>query len=140
MPNDYEDSSRGIVAANIKRLMRQKGVIASDVCRALEIPNATLSDWTNAKTYPRISHLEKLAAYFGVSKAEIVELHIDPDDPLLEFARVKPKLSGEETELVRCWRLATDEQKQNIAFILRDYGMPFPKAGAGRGLSLPSGA
>ena len=32
----------------------------------------------------------------------------------------------------------TDEQKQNIAFILRDYGMPFPKAEPGRNMSLSS--
>ena len=127
MPKEYEYSSREIIAANIKRLMREKGVAATDVCKALDIPNATFSDWMNAKTYPRISKLEKLAEYFCVSKSELVELYIDRNDPLLELARVKPSINEEEQELVRCWREATDAERENVAFILRDYGMPRPK-------------
>lgn len=94
MQNDYEYSSRGIVAANIKRLMREKGVISSDVCRDLKIPNATFSDWINAKTYPRIHQLENLAAYFGVRKADIVEIYIDRDDPIYMLAKKKTEESG----------------------------------------------
>ena len=126
---DYscEYSSRDIIADNIKRLMRKKGVVATDVCKALNIPNATFSDWINAKTYPRIAKLEKLAEYFGVSKSELVEFYIDRNDPLLELARVKPSINEEEQELVRCWRAATDSERENVAFILRDYGMPRPK-------------
>ncbi|MBQ9662238.1 MAG: helix-turn-helix transcriptional regulator [Oscillospiraceae bacterium] len=117
MEDIYENSSKGIVAANIKRLMRKKGVIASDVCRALEIPNATLSDWTNAKTYPRITHLEKLADYFGVNKAEITEIYIDREDPIYQIARAKT----EEGKLLYLWRKADDIDKQTIWNILSRY-------------------
>lgn len=100
MANEYENSSRGIVAANLKRLMKEKGVAASDVCRALDIPNATFSDWLNAKTYPRISKLDKLAQYFGVTKSDIVDLHVDKDDPLFPAARVKPALDDDLSDLL----------------------------------------
>ena len=36
-------------------------------------------------------------------------------------------LTSEEESLVRCWRQATDSERENVAFILRDYGMPRPK-------------
>lgn len=117
MPDDYEYSSRGIVASNIKRLMRKKGVIASDVCRALDIPNATFSDWLNAKTYPRIKQLEKLTEYFGVSKSDIVELPVDADDPLLRLARVET----EEGKLLYLWRKADMIDRQTIWNILSRY-------------------
>lgn len=113
----YENSSKGIVAANIKRLMKKKGVIASDVCRALEIPNATLSDWTNAKTYPRITHLERLAEYFSVGKSEITEIHVDRDDPIMNLARAQT----EEGRLLYLWHKADEIDKQTIWNILSRY-------------------
>ena len=42
-------------------------------------------------------------------------------------------LTDTEAALIRCWR-------QNIAFILRDYGMPFPKATPETKESLSNGA
>ena len=38
-----------------------------------------------------------------------------------------PVFSHEETELVRCWRACSAEERENIAFSLRAYGMPMPK-------------
>lgn len=97
MSDVYEYSSREIVAANIKMFMREQGVTASDVCKALNIPNATFSDWINAKTYPRISKLEKLADYFGVRKADIVELSTDRNDPILRLSKAKAEESARNT-------------------------------------------
>ena len=64
------------MAKNIARFMREKGVNATEVCKTLGFPNATFSDWLNAKTYPRIDEIEKMALFFGVSKADLVE---EPD-------------------------------------------------------------
>jgi len=97
----YEnETSREIIASNIRRLMRKKGVVATDVCKALDIPNATFSDWINAKTYPRISKIEKLAEYFGVSRSDIIDIYIDREDPAYEAARVKPYIDQNDTELL----------------------------------------
>lgn len=64
------------MAKNIIRLMRNKGVNATDVCKTLGFPNATFSDWINAKTYPRIDKIEKMAMFFGVEKSDLVEEYI----------------------------------------------------------------
>lgn len=53
--------------------MERMGVNATEVCRALDIKQNTFSDWIHAKTYPRIDKIEKMARYFGVSKADLVE-------------------------------------------------------------------
>ena len=65
--------NKEIMAINIKRLMKKKGVNASTVCADLGFPIASFSDWCNAKSYPRIDRIEKMANYFGVKKAELVE-------------------------------------------------------------------
>ena len=67
--------SKRIMAENIKRLMAQKDVNAMDVCRALNIKQPTFSDWTNAKYYPRVDKINKMAEYFGVDTYELTEPH-----------------------------------------------------------------
>ena len=65
--------NKKIMADNIKRLMKNKGVDASTVCSDLNISMSTFSDWCNAKTYPRIDKIELLSNYFNVPKSELVE-------------------------------------------------------------------
>lgn len=60
-------------ARNLKRLMEENGKSRTDICKALNIKYTTLTDWLNAKTYPRIDALQLLANYFHVSKADLVE-------------------------------------------------------------------
>ena len=45
----------------------------ADVCRDLEIPYSTLTDWCNANIYPRIDKIELLANYFDIKKSDLVE-------------------------------------------------------------------
>ena len=65
--------NREVMARNIKYYMDKKGVNASEVCEALGIKHNTFSDWVNAKNYPRIDSIERMAKYFGVNKAFLVE-------------------------------------------------------------------
>lgn len=66
-------TNKEVMARNIQRYMDEKGVNASEVCQALGFKHNTFSDWVNAKTYPRIDAIEKMANYFRVSKAFLVE-------------------------------------------------------------------
>ena len=61
------------MAKNIKRLMYENDMKAKDVYTAIDVPQATFSNWINAVTYPRIDKIEKMAKLFGVAKAELVE-------------------------------------------------------------------
>nr|DAI01670.1 MAG TPA: Repressor protein CI [Caudoviricetes sp.] len=65
--------NKEIMANNIKRYMEMCGVDRNTICDKLDIKYTTFSDWVNAKTYPRIDKIEKLAEFFGVTKADLVE-------------------------------------------------------------------
>lgn len=65
--------NKEIMAQNIKKYMKRKGVTSADVCRALGFKTNTFSNWITAKIYPRIDKIEMLAMYFGVSKSALVE-------------------------------------------------------------------
>ena len=59
------DSSKTILAKNIRYYMEKNQKTRAALCEALDIKYTTLSDWVNGKTYPRIDKLERLAAYFA---------------------------------------------------------------------------
>lgn len=49
------------------KLLKERGVKASDVAKATGIPQSTFSDWKNGRSKPKDEKLQKIANYFGVS-------------------------------------------------------------------------
>ena len=56
--------NKQIMANNIKWYLERSGKSQKDFCRDLGFRETTVSDWLNAKTYPRIDKIEKMANYF----------------------------------------------------------------------------
>lgn len=67
------NANKKIMARNISNQLIKNNMTATDLCRELGFKQNTFSDWVNAKTYPRIDAIEKMANYFGISKALLVE-------------------------------------------------------------------
>lgn len=65
--------NKDIMAKNIKYYMDKNGIGRNKLSDDLDIRYTTLTDWINAKTYPRIDKIEILANYFGISKSDLVE-------------------------------------------------------------------
>ena len=65
--------NREVMARNIRYYMNKKGISAAEICRALDFKSNTFSDWVNAKAYPRVDKIQKMADYFGISMAFLVE-------------------------------------------------------------------
>lgn len=61
------------MARNILKYMEEQGLSRMDMCDALHVPYTTFRDWVKAASYPRIDKIEKMAHFFGVSKADLVE-------------------------------------------------------------------
>lgn len=68
-----------IMANNIQRLLRQKGKTQTDLASDLNIPETTVSNWINAKTYPRIDKIQMLADYFNVLRPDLTEYKKNDD-------------------------------------------------------------
>ncbi len=65
--------NKEIFAKNLQYYMNLNNKTRIDVCRDLEIPYSTFTDWCNANIYPRIDKIELLANYFGIQKSDLVE-------------------------------------------------------------------
>lgn len=65
--------NKEIFASNLKNYMDIYKKDRNDICKILDIPYTTLSDWLNAKKYPRIDKIELLANYFNIQKSDLIE-------------------------------------------------------------------
>lgn len=69
--------NKEIMAKNIKRYMDEFNLDRKELAGIAGVAYSTLSDWLNANKYPRIDKIEKMANYFGISKADLVEDDIE---------------------------------------------------------------
>lgn len=67
--------NKEVMSKNIKKYMDKLGIERSKLADDLNVSYSTISDWINAKTYPRIDKIELMANYFKVTKADLVEEH-----------------------------------------------------------------
>lgn len=62
-----------IMSNNLKQLLKKKGKTQTDLAKELNLPEMTVSNWINAKTYPRIDKIQLLADYFNVYRSDLTE-------------------------------------------------------------------
>ena len=69
--------NKKVLAKNLQYYMDLNNISRNDLIESLDLKYMTLSDWLNAKTYPRIDKIELLANYFNINKSDLIEDKID---------------------------------------------------------------
>lgn len=122
---DNNLGNKKTLANNLQRYMDQYGFTAKEIAEKIGVEPSAVSYWLNAKYYPRIDKIEKMANLFHVNKACLVE---EPESPLIpvkdKFNKIN--LSSEENSLLSSWSKATFDEKMQIYYVLKKYGMPQP--------------
>lgn len=62
-----------IFAKNLNFYLNAKGLSQADIVAKFNITASTVSDWCNAKKYPRVDKIQLLADYFGILKSDLTE-------------------------------------------------------------------
>lgn len=65
--------NKEIFAKNLWHQMERYNIDRNKLCDALNIKYTTVSDWLNAKKYPRIDTIEMLADFFNIQKSNLIE-------------------------------------------------------------------
>ena len=65
--------NKRILARNILYYIDKKGVTKQQLCSDLDLKYSTFSEWVNARAYPRIGAIERLANYFSCEKSDLIE-------------------------------------------------------------------
>ena len=65
--------NRDVFSRNLRYQMELHNKSRQDISDALGISYFTVTSWTNGSKYPRMDKVEKLAAYFGILKSDLIE-------------------------------------------------------------------
>ena len=65
--------SREVLAHNLRENMEARNINQSELAKIAGVSPATVSDWLNAKKYPRIDKIEIIAKHFGIKKSDLIE-------------------------------------------------------------------
>lgn len=72
MENDSQQQ-RNIFAKNLKYWCERKKITQTDIVEKFNLSASTVSDWFNAKKFPRIDKIQMLADYLGILKSDLIE-------------------------------------------------------------------
>ena len=98
-------------------LARDRGERISFVCDQLGLRRALVSDLKHGKVQSLgTDYLNKFALYFHVTL-----------DYLYNGDRNDLAITKDEISVLNAWRNCTDSERENVAFILRDYDVVVPK-------------
>lgn len=103
--------NKGIMGDNIQFYMDERGINRKDFAKALGVPYSSLTDWLNGKTYPRIDKIQKMADYFGIEKADLVEKRIVQKKEATSFSEF-------DHALVNAYHAASEERQAIIRDML----------------------
>lgn len=65
--------NKNIFARNLQMYMDFHGKSRMEMSQALGVSYYTFTDWVKGKKYPRMDKVEKIAAYFGILKSDLIE-------------------------------------------------------------------
>lgn len=94
--------NKEIFAKNLKYYIERSGRDRRQLAEIWGFPYSTVTEWINARKYPRIDKIEIMANYFGIDMSDLIEEKEKPTEndglsksqhDLIEFAK---ELSEEE--------------------------------------------
>ena len=65
--------SKEVFAKNLRYYMERNGKTQKELAEIAGVSAPTMSDYLNAKKYPRIDKIDILADYFGILKSDLIE-------------------------------------------------------------------
>lgn len=65
--------NKEILSKNLKYYIEESGKDRRELAEIWGFPYSTVTEWVNAKKYPRIDRIEIMANYFGILKSDLIE-------------------------------------------------------------------
>ena len=69
------EDQKNIFSQNLLHYLKINNKTQADLVTDLGLTASTVSDWVNAKKYPRVDKMQMLADYFGILKSDLTEEH-----------------------------------------------------------------
>lgn len=112
------------LSKNLKKYVAKSGKERSIIAEELGVSYSTLTDWINGNKYPRINNIEKLSAYFNVSKSELIEdfVGIKKDNDRLTTVVIKLRTNEELLEVVEKMSSLDKNKLRSLSCLIDSFG------------------
>lgn len=117
--------NKEILARNLKYYMDKTDKDRRELAKIWGFPYSTVSEWINARKYPRIDRIEIMADYFGIQKSDLIEEKLteekEKDNDLMADVIVRMRMDDKFRNLVFSLYQKDDEKIESIAQVLNAF-------------------
>jgi len=117
--------NKEIFARNLKFYIDKSGKDRRELAEIWGFPYSTLSEWINARKYPRIDRIEIMADYFGVQKSDLIEEKMteekEKDNDLLAEIIVRMRMEEDFREAVESLYLLDTSRIKGVKQLLQAF-------------------
>lgn len=114
--------NKEIFARNLKRYIARSGKDRRELADIWGFPYSTVTEWMNAKKYPRIDRIQKMADYFGITMADLIEEKLttekENDNEILADIIVRMRTEEEFSLLVKSLYTLDSEKIKSVRQML----------------------
>lgn len=120
-----QEWSKQIFAKNLRYYMGVSGKNQKELAEVAGVSAPTFNEWINAKKFPRIDKIQKLADYFGILKSDLIEEKLteekEKDNDLMADVIVRMRMDDKFRNLVFSLYSKDDEKIESIAQMLNAF-------------------
>lgn len=117
--------NKEIFSKNLKYYIEKCGKDRRELAEIWGFPYSTLSEWINAKKYPRIDRIEIMADYFGILKSDLIEEKMtkekEKDNDLLADIIVRMRMEIDFREAVESLYLLDASRIKGVKQLLQAF-------------------
>lgn len=104
-------------AKNIKYYLNERGLTQTQLAKILDYPEMTVSNWVNAKYYPRIDKIQEMADFLSINKSDLIEDKIETNTN---------KLTTDQKQLITHYNNSNTQGKTIILTTAKNISKAYP--------------
>lgn len=105
-----DEKMKDIFSKNLKYYLSMNDKNQADLCRYLKVSSATVSDWCNSVKMPRTDKIQSICNWLSIDLSDLLTDKRNTGTHIV--------LNHEETEIIKNYRLASEDTKNAICSIL----------------------
>lgn len=105
-------------AKNIKYYLNERGLTQTQLAKILDYPEMTVSNWVNAKYYPRIDKIQEMADFLSINKSDLIEDKIETN---------RNKLTTDQEQLITHYNNSNTQGKTIILTTAKNISKAYPR-------------
>ena len=103
--------NKAVFSKNLSRCLKRSDKTQRELANAIGVHPATICDWLQERTYPRMDKVQLIAEFFGISKSELVE----------DNYVAKETVSGKEQKLLDLFHTVPEEHRDGLLDLIEVY-------------------